>query len=169
MIGLARFMALRWRHPAKLVAALACAGVMAASLPFDFTHVGSFRQMNHTGDTAGKAALASLPQQPGTWGVGATAGLEGEIVQLDGRLLVTPGSDEQGRVRPPQEGEQALLFAAGRVQAWQDVAVPRDMDAAAFEGVWSSRSPAPAPRPRRPSPGTRSSTASATSSPTTSS
>jgi hypothetical protein len=36
-------------------------------------------------------------------------------------------------VRPPQEGEQALLFASGRVQAWRDVTVPRDMDAAAFE------------------------------------
>jgi hypothetical protein len=105
----------------------------AGSLPFDFVHHGHFQHMMHTGNTAGQVTLSALPQPSGTWGVGATAGLKGEIVQIDGKLLVSPGSDEQGRVRPPQDGEQAVLFASGRVQTWQDVPVPRDMDAAAFE------------------------------------
>jgi alpha-acetolactate decarboxylase len=89
--------------------------------------------MMHTGNTSGQVALAALPLQPGTWGVGATADLRGEIVQIDGRLLVSPGSDEEGRLRPAREGEQAVLFASGRVQAWKDVAVPRDMAAPDFE------------------------------------
>jgi len=114
-------------------AVLLAGAAVAASLPFDFVQHGNFQRMMHTGNTAGQVALAALPQPAGTWGVGATAGLLGEIVQIDGRLLVSPGSNEQGRVRPPQDGEQAVLFASGRVQAWQDVAVPRDMDAAAFE------------------------------------
>lgn len=120
----------------RLAAALfltAGLAVVAATLPFDFTHVGNFRHMSHTGDTAGKAALASLPQQPGTWGLGATAGLKGEIIQLDGRLLVSPGSDAQGAVRPPLPDEQALLFAGARVQRWVDVPVPRDMEQAEWE------------------------------------
>jgi hypothetical protein len=54
-------------------------------------------------------------------------------VQVDGRLLVSPGGDAQGRVRPPQGDEQAVFFAGGRVQAWEQIAVPRDMDQAAFE------------------------------------
>jgi alpha-acetolactate decarboxylase len=105
----------------------------AASLPFDFVHHGHFQRMMHTGHTAGNVVLSALPQAGGTWGVGATAGLKGEIVQIEGRLLVTPGSDEQGKVRSPQDGEQALLFASGRVQAWREVAVPHDMEATAFE------------------------------------
>jgi alpha-acetolactate decarboxylase len=117
-----------------LIAALLLAGAAwASSLPFGFAHHGHFQRMMHTGNTSGQVMLAALPQPGGTWGVGATAGLKGEIVQIDGRLLVSPGSDEHGRVRPPQEGEQAVLFASGRVQAWQDVPVPRDMEAPAFE------------------------------------
>jgi alpha-acetolactate decarboxylase len=112
-----------------LLAGAAC----TSSLPFDFVHHGHFQRMMHTGDTSGQVSLAALPQQPGTWGVGATAGLKGEIVQIDGRLLVTPGSDAQGRVRAPQADEQAVFFAGGHVQGWRDVAVPRDMDQAAFE------------------------------------
>ena len=120
---------LRWALASLLLAGTA----WAAALPFDFVHHGNFQRMTHGGDTAGQVALAALPQQPGRWGLGATAGLKGEIVQLDGRLLVSAGSDAQGRVRAPHEGEQALLFAGAQVQAWQDVPVPRDMDAAAFE------------------------------------
>jgi alpha-acetolactate decarboxylase len=120
---------MRWTLAPVLLAGAA----WASSLPFDFVHHGHFQRMMHTGDTGGQVSLAALPQQPGTWGVGATAGLKGEIVQIDGRLLVTPGSDAQGRVRAPQADEQAVFFAGGRVQEWRDVAVPRDMDQAAFE------------------------------------
>lgn len=120
---------LRWALAAVLLAGAA----WATGLPFDFVHHGHFQRMMHTGDTAGQVALAALPQQPGTWGVGAIAGLKGEIVQIDGRLLVSSGSDAQGRVQAPQAGEQAVLFAGGRVQAWRDVPVPRDMDQTAFE------------------------------------
>jgi alpha-acetolactate decarboxylase len=117
-----------------LIAALLLGcGAWAVTLPHGFVHHGNFQRMMHTGNASGQVALAALSQQSGTWGVGATAGLKGEIVQIDGRLLVSPGSDEQGRVRLPQEGEEAVLFAGGRVQAWQELTVPRDMDSAAFE------------------------------------
>jgi len=116
-----------------LAGLLLATAVWAAGPPFDFVHHGNFQRMAHSGDTAGQVALAALPQMPGRWGLGATAGLKGEIVQLDGRLLVSPGSDAQGRVRAPLADEQALLFAGAMVQAWQEVPVPRDMDSAAFE------------------------------------
>lgn len=122
-----------------IAALLLTAAVWASGLPFGFVHHGNFQRMMHTGNTTGQVALAALPQQSGTWGVGATAGLKGEIVQIDGRLLVSPGTDEQGRVRQPQHGEEAVLFASGRVQAWQDVPVPRDLDAAAFEAFVQER------------------------------
>jgi alpha-acetolactate decarboxylase len=126
--------ALKQRSTTLLAIGLLAAGMaLAASLPFAFHHVGHFKRMSHTGDTAGQAALSSLPQAAGTWGVGATAGLKAEMIQIDGRLLVSPGSDDRGRVRPPEANEQALLWASARVAAWAEVPVPRDMEQPAFE------------------------------------
>jgi len=125
---------LRLRPVHGLLTCLLLAGAAWASgLPFSFVHHGNFQRMMHTGDTGGQIVLSALSQQPGSWGLGATAGLKGEIVQVDGRLLVSPGSDATGRVRAPQVDEQAVFFAGARVQEWRDVAVPRNMDAAAFE------------------------------------
>lgn len=131
-------------------AAAVCTTALAASLPFAFTHVGNFRHMSHTGDTAGKAALASLPQLPGTWGLGATAGLEGEIIQLDGRLRVSPGSDAKGSVRAPLPDEQVLLYVSARVQRWVDVPVPRDMEQAEWEGFAREQATARGLSPAQP-------------------
>jgi alpha-acetolactate decarboxylase len=141
-----RFVRRAWPLAALLLATAAA----AASLAFDFQHHGNFQRMAHSGDTAGQVALAALPQQAGRWGLGATAGLTGEIVQIDGRLLVSPGSDAQGRVRAPKVDEQALLFAAATVQAWHDVPVPRDMDSVAFEAFVQEQARALALAPERP-------------------
>ena len=128
-------MKVRRPRPAHWILAcvLFASAAWASSLPSDFVHHGHFKRMMHSGDTSGQVVLAALPQQGATWGVGATEGLRGEIVQIDGRLLVSPGSDPEGRVRAPREGEQAVLFAGARVQAWREVPVPRDMDQASFE------------------------------------
>jgi len=106
---------------------------VAAGLPFGFMHSGNFKRMIHTGDTSGQAMVSSLPQAPGTWGVGATAGLKGEIIQIDGQLLVSPGSAERGEVRAPVPGEEVALWASARVVEWAEIALPQDMDEAAFE------------------------------------
>jgi alpha-acetolactate decarboxylase len=106
---------------------------VAATLPFSFTHFGSFQQMTHTGDTKGQVKLASVPQAPGTWGVGATAGLRGEILVHGGNVLVSRGSDLDGKTTAAKPGEEAVLFASATVQAWTDVTLPRDMDQAAVE------------------------------------
>lgn len=116
-----------------LGSALLTALAQSAGLPFDFFHAGHFKRMTHTGDTAGVAAVRGLPQAPGTWGVGATAGLRGELIQIDGRVLLSPGSDDKGRVQAPAADEQAVLWASARVAAWAEVPVPRDMDQPAFE------------------------------------
>jgi alpha-acetolactate decarboxylase len=112
---------------------------LATALPFNFTHHGHFQRMMRTGDTGGKVALADLPRQPGTWGVGATAGLKGEIIQIDGKVLVSEGTDDKGRVQAPMPGEQAVLFASAQVRQWVDVRVPADMDQAQFEAFVSQQ------------------------------
>lgn len=114
-------------------ALMAGAAAVAAGLPFDFIHFGHFTRMVESGQSGGQVRLADLPQRKGDWGLGATAGLKGEIVQLDGRLLVSPGSDAQGRVQAPPREEEAVLFAGARVLAWAEVTVPSDMSQAQLE------------------------------------
>ena len=116
-----------------IAAVLAGAFSAAASDRFGFTAFGSFKRMSHTGDTTGHVRLADLPQAPGTWGVGALAGLAGEVLLHDGRLLVSRGTDADGRAGPPRPDDEAALFAAARVQQWVDVVVPEDLTRAQFE------------------------------------
>jgi alpha-acetolactate decarboxylase len=78
-----------------LVACLMAGTALASGLLFDFSAFGSFKRMSHTGDTSGQVRLSDLPQTAGTWGVGALAGLTGEILLHDGRLLVSRGEDHR--------------------------------------------------------------------------
>ena len=98
-----------------------------------FAHFGNFKRMMHTGDTAGQIELAQLDQSAGTWGVGALAGLKGEVIQVDGRILVSFGTDTEGRVQPPSKTDAAVLWASGKVAQWRQIQVPADMSQAEFE------------------------------------
>jgi alpha-acetolactate decarboxylase len=98
----------------------------ALALAQDLTAHGNFRQMMHGGDTAGIVALDALDTSS-AWGVGATAGLRGEIVIIDGQVLVSRGTDPLARVTAPDPGEAAVLLAHGRVSDWRSVDLPHDM------------------------------------------
>lgn len=101
--------------------------------PFDFRSFGSFRRLSHTGDTSGQVKLADLPQRPGHWGMGALAGLSGEVLLVDGRLLVTRGDDPQGRAGATRPEDQAALFAYGHVAEWRTLTLDENMDRTRFE------------------------------------
>jgi rhodanese-related sulfurtransferase/alpha-acetolactate decarboxylase len=98
-----------------------------------FQHFGNFKRMMHTSDTAGQVELSKLEQSAGTWGVGALAGLKGEVIQVDGKLLVSLGTDPDGKVQAPQTTDAAVLWASGKVTQWKQVLVPSDMTQAQFE------------------------------------
>lgn len=118
----------------KRLILLAALGVgLATAQPAGFRHHGSFKHMVHSGDLSAKVQLAALEASPGVWGVGALAGLKGEVIQIDGKLLVSPGTDPQGNVRPAAEPDAAVLWASAKVAAWTPVVVPTDMDQAQTE------------------------------------
>ncbi|SMH38610.1 acetolactate decarboxylase [Maritimibacter sp. HL-12] len=105
--------------------------LIAATLPClalaqELTVHGNFRHMMHTGETGGTVALDTL-NAPSAWGVGATAGLRGEVVIRDGSVLVSRGDDPEARVTPPEAGEEAVILAFGTVADWQSVTIPHDM------------------------------------------
>ncbi len=105
--------------------------LFAATLPCfafaqDLTAHGNFRHMMHMGETAGVIGLDTLTA-PSAWGVGATAGLRGEVVILDGAVLVSRGDDPEARLTPPVAGEEAVILAYGTVADWRSFEIPRDM------------------------------------------
>jgi alpha-acetolactate decarboxylase len=100
--------------------------VPSFALAEGLTAHGNFRHMMHTGETEGTIALDTL-NAPSGWGVGATAGLRGEVVIRDGAVLISRGDDAQARVTPPQAGEQAVILTYGTVTDWLPVPLPHDM------------------------------------------
>lgn len=111
---------------------------------------GHFKRMMHKGDTTAKVQLNSLSTAPGTWGVGALAGLQGEIVQVDGRLLVSPGTAAEGKVRPPEPADAATLWASMQVREWTRVSIPRDLSLAELEAFAAEQAKAVGLNPEQP-------------------
>ncbi|ASM71191.1 MULTISPECIES: acetolactate decarboxylase [Roseobacteraceae] len=92
----------------------------------ELTAHGNFRHMIHSGETDGTIALDTLTA-PSAWGLGAIAGLRGEILIRDGAILVSRGDDAHARVAPPEAGEEAVVLAYGTVTDWQKIEIPHDM------------------------------------------
>lgn len=112
---------------------LLAATVAWAAEPFAVQAWGNFKQMAHTGNTAGVVKLSALDGTKGTYGVGALAGMRGEILQWDGRLLVSRGHSTKGETSTANAGDEAVLFVQARVGAWQEVPVTADMTQQQFE------------------------------------
>lgn len=104
-----------------------------AAEPFAVQAWGNFKQMSHTGNTAGVVKLSALGSTKGTYGVGAIAGMRGEILQWDGKFLVSRGHSAKGETSPANAGDEAVLFVQAKVGAWQEVPVAADMTQAQFE------------------------------------
>lgn len=115
------------------LASIALAATLVWAQPMGFKHYGHFMHMMHTGETNGQVQLSKLDTSTGVWGVGALADLKGEIIQVDGKLLVSLGADAQGKVNPPKSNDSAVLWASAKVNQWVSANVPSDMSQAQFE------------------------------------
>jgi alpha-acetolactate decarboxylase len=110
----------------SMLGALAATAPTAAAERFDVQAYGNFKRVLHAGDTAGKVRLAAVSGRPHTYGVGALAEMRGEVLLWDGRMLVTPGHDSQGRTIGPEPDQEATLFVSARVSEWAEVPIPSD-------------------------------------------
>jgi alpha-acetolactate decarboxylase len=112
---------------------LLTAAAAYAAEPFAVQAWGNFKQMAHTGKTDGVVKLSALGGTKGTYGVGALAGMRGEIFLWDGKLLVSRGHSQNGSTEPATPSDEAALFVRGKVDAWQELTVANDMTQAQFE------------------------------------
>lgn len=89
---------------------------------------GGFSRMQQTRDYSAKVQLRDAVPGPGWYAIGALAGLQGEIIAVDGRVFLSLGRQGGGRIADqPADDAQATLLATSRVEAWREIAVPGPM------------------------------------------
>ena len=100
---------------------------------FDIEAFGNFKQMIHSGDTAGKVSLSRFRNAQGVYGLGALAGLHGEIWIWDGKVAVSRSDSATGATEPANDNDQAALLVTARVKAWKEISVKSDLGSEQFE------------------------------------
>jgi hypothetical protein len=82
------------------------------------------REVLREGRSEARVSLAEAAV-PGAIGVGALAGLAGEVTVVDGRVLVAVPEGAEGiEVREAEEGESAALLFLARVERWEESPLP---------------------------------------------
>ena len=116
-----------------LISLLLTAAVAYAAEPFSVQAWGNFKQMAHTGNTAGVVKVSELGSAKGSYGIGAVAGMRGELLLWDGKMLVSRGHSPKGETSPAVDKDEAVLFVRAQVNAWQEMPVGKDMTQQEFE------------------------------------
>lgn len=117
----------------------------ASHQPDRVEHFGVMREVMRDGKSEARVDLARFAR-PGWYGVGALAGLQGEILIDDGRVLVA--RDDTRRIREGAADQHATLLTAAHVTAWRQVLLPSGGDLTAIEqaiaaAVPSTQEPVP--------------------------
>jgi acetolactate decarboxylase len=87
---------------------------------------GAVREMIHEGRTGSRVALASLADAPHLYGLGAQADLNGEILILDGDIILARPGGKVERVMRATDAAAALLVVA-EVDTWQSFVLTEDI------------------------------------------
>lgn len=116
-----------------LLSLLLTTAVAWAAEPFAIQAWGNFKHMSHTGETGGVVKVSALGNAKGSYGVGAVAGMRGELLLWDGKMLVSRGHSTKGETSPATANDEAVLFIRAKVDAWQEVPVTVDMTQVQFE------------------------------------
>ena len=118
-------------------------------------HWGGMREVLREGRSEGRVALEDVVG-PRSVGVGATAGLAGEITVVGGRVhvaeVVDAAAQDGVRVRGPAAGEHATLLVLADVDAWSEHGLPDVADLAALEASVRAIAEANGIDPERPFP-----------------
>ncbi len=111
MISLARMLLFAVCIPASVAG---CAADRAAVEQF-----GGMRAVLREGKSEPRIALTRALSKPHAFGVGALAGLSGEVTILDGQAVVSRVRDGVLRSGPPEPDDQATLLTLTSVARWR--------------------------------------------------
>lgn len=84
---------------------------------------GSMREALKLGHSEGRVVIADAVQ-PTSFGVGALAGLAGEITVMNGQVFIAEATADGAAVRSNTASEQATLLALAETPAWQSYPLP---------------------------------------------
>lgn len=122
--------------PCALALLALAAGCNAPRVETHTLRFGTLREAMRDGRTEGRVALAEVADLRGSVGVGALAGLAGEVTVVDGELWIARAAAGSVEVaREPLPGEQATLLALSNNGRWVEHRTPRDLTLEEF-GVW---------------------------------
>jgi alpha-acetolactate decarboxylase len=93
---------------------------------------GEMRNVLREGNTEGRVRIEGVAR-PGTWGVGAMEGLEGEITIYDGNVVLAIVEDEQLTLREATKRDQATLLVLATVDEWRVLGIPEVRNAKDLE------------------------------------
>ncbi len=124
------------RHLLPLLLAISAAGACAEPAPrqpFEVLQIGTMREALRMGRSEGRVDLDTVMAEGHEVGVGALAGLTGEVTLIEGMALVSRVEDGTMRVDLAEDGEEATLLIAAAVEAWDRHPLPPCRDYAALE------------------------------------
>jgi len=116
----------------NLLHVLAQTNTQSAQYPFDIKTYGVFSRMITQRNYLPIVALKDAVDGHVTDALGAVSGLRGEISVIEGRLIVSYGTDCASAC-PSAETETATLLATGAVRNWRSIPIDKDLDAKATE------------------------------------
>ena len=116
-----------------LAALLICSTSFGADL--ELQQYGKMREVLRDGKTEARVIPTDVCSQY-SWGVGALAGLEGEITIVDGKVLVASGSME---LREATSEDSATMCYFFNVQHWESIAIDKDIPANEIDSYLSDK------------------------------
>lgn len=107
----------------KTIIFIALIGILhaCANKPIEVKYIGELRQIMHQGKYEGRVFLKDLPQKH-LFGLGAVKELQGEILILDGKALISTVIDREASIKQ-QENIEATLLVYAQVPEWDTLSV----------------------------------------------
>ncbi|GJM23237.1 MAG: hypothetical protein DHS20C15_31520 [Planctomycetota bacterium] len=104
----------------------------------EWLQLGSMHETIAQQQHHGRISLDELRGTPHLYGVGALAGLQGELALIDSQSVVTTVNDE-GMAQPAAEQGEATMFVGQCVESWSRVQHPEAVPAANFDATVKAR------------------------------
>jgi alpha-acetolactate decarboxylase len=101
--------------------------------PFLVKAYGNFSTMISTGDARAHVSLQSLQNQNNLYGLGALEDLQGEVIIINGNILITPGTSNDGHIVKSSANIHATLLATSIVKSWTPIKIPSNTSQTALE------------------------------------